>query len=148
MADASSQQFIGPNERGAFRKFWPRRSRDILSGGELVLENHYATGRSEFEAPGMTHHMLIIPLRANTRMRFGWVGATFEGPFRTGDQILPRPGSPVIVGSIVSTMRWLSISNPNIWAGCSNTNQTSIRQAWKSVAIFGSRMPHCYRSAG
>jgi AraC family transcriptional regulator len=59
-----------------------------LSGGELVIENHYATGPSEFEAPGMTHHMLIIPLRANTRMRFGWVDATFEGPFRTGDQIL------------------------------------------------------------
>jgi AraC family transcriptional regulator len=59
-----------------------------LSGGELVLENHYATGRSEFEAPGMTHHMLIIPLRANTRMRFGWADATFEGLFRTGDQIL------------------------------------------------------------
>jgi AraC family transcriptional regulator len=59
-----------------------------LSGGELVLENHCATGPSEFEAPGMTHHMLIIPLKANTRMCFGWVGATFEGMFQTGDQIL------------------------------------------------------------
>ena len=88
MADASARHLIGPNDRGAFRKFWPRRSRDILSGGELVLENHTATGRSEFEAPGMTHHMLIIPLQANTRMRFGWAGSTFEGLFRAGDQIL------------------------------------------------------------
>jgi AraC-like DNA-binding protein len=88
LADVAPDQFVSPNDRGAFRKFWPRRSRDILSGGELVLENHSATGRSEFEAPGMTHHMLIIPLEANTRMRFGWEGATFEGRFRTGDQIL------------------------------------------------------------
>ena len=43
-------KLIGPSDRGEFRQFWPRRSRDILSGGELVLENHYATGRSEFEA--------------------------------------------------------------------------------------------------
>ncbi len=32
--------------------------------------------------------MLIIPLRAKTRMRFGWADAKFEGLFRTGDQIL------------------------------------------------------------
>ena len=36
----------------------------------------------------MTHCMLIIPLRAHTRMRFGWGGAKFDGVFRTGDQIL------------------------------------------------------------
>ena len=42
----------------------------------------------------MTHHMLIIPLRADTRMRFGWVDATFEGLFRTGDQILLPAGEP------------------------------------------------------
>ena len=88
MAHASSRQLISPSDRGEFRQFWPRRSRDILNGGELVLENHYATGRSEFEAPGMTHHMLIIPLMAQTRMRFGWADNTFEGVFRTGDQIL------------------------------------------------------------
>ena len=88
MAHASSRQLISPSDRGEFRQFWPRRSRDILNGGELVLENHYATGRSEFEAPGMTHHMLIIPLMAQTRMRFGWADNTFEGIFRTGDQIL------------------------------------------------------------
>jgi AraC family transcriptional regulator len=88
MADVSARELIGPSDRGEFRQFWPRRSRDILSDGELVLENHYATGRSEFEAPGMTHHMLIIPLTAQARMRFGWADAKFEGIFRTGDQIL------------------------------------------------------------
>ena len=59
-----------------------------------MLENHHATGYSEFEAPGMTHHMLIVPLEANTRMRFGWANATFEGLFRTGDQILLPAGQP------------------------------------------------------
>jgi AraC family transcriptional regulator len=66
----------------------------MLSRGELVLENHRGTGHSEFEAPGMTHHMLIIPLRARTRMRFGWVGAKFDGLFQTGDQILLPAGEP------------------------------------------------------
>jgi AraC family transcriptional regulator len=94
LAEGSLRQLISPNDRGEFRKFWPRRRRNVLSGGELVLENHYVTGRSEFEAPGMTHHMLIIPLRAHTPMRFGWSAATFEGIFRTGDQILLPAGEP------------------------------------------------------
>lgn len=42
----------------------------------------------------MTHHMLIIPLRASARMRFGWLDATFDGLFRTGDQILLPAGEP------------------------------------------------------
>ena len=88
----AADALIGPMERREYRRLRPNRALDVGNQHEVLLETHRAVPQMDFEAPGMTHHMLAITLSARTRMHFSWPGATYDGAFRDGDLILLPAG--------------------------------------------------------
>jgi hypothetical protein len=79
------ETLIGPMQRGEYRHLLPDRALDVSGRADVLLEAHRAVPQSNFVAPGMTHHMLVIALNRGAEMHFSWHGAQFERTFRRGD---------------------------------------------------------------